>query len=165
MQKEMLVFVSALLLLGAAAAYGAGKEEFVKKATEAGDFEIMSSELAEDKTKSAEVKKFAQMMIKDHTEAAQKLEAASGKAGLAPEEKGVGQKSKHAADMEKLQKAEDADFDALYISVQRTAHEEAVKLFSDYAENGDDPTLKQFAADTLPTLRMHLDHAKALKSK
>ena len=89
----------------------------------------------------------------------------STEAGIKPVEKGVGQKTEHTADMEKLQKAKPEEFDAQYIAIQRQAHEEAVKLFSDYSKNGDDPKLKQFAADSLPTLEMHLDHANKLKGK
>jgi putative membrane protein len=166
MRKEMLFTAASLLLvLGAAVAYGADKETFVKKATESGDFEVTSSELAQDKSQSADVKEFAAMMIKDHTEAAQKLEKVSTEAGIKPENKGVGQKTAHTADLEKLQNAEGGEFDAAYIAIQQTAHEEAVKLFSDYSKDGDDPKLKQFASDTLPTLQMHLEHASKLAVK
>jgi putative membrane protein len=165
MYKEMMLTASMVLLLGVAAAYAADKEAFVKKATQSGDFEITSSELAQDKAQSAEVKDFAKMMIKDHTEAAQKLEKVSTEAGIKPAEKGVGQKTEHTADMEKLQEAKAEEFDAQYIAIQRQAHEEAVQLFTDYSKNGDDPKLKQFATETLPTLQMHLEHANKLKGK
>jgi len=165
MYRAIMVTASMVLLLGPAAAYAADRKEFVKKATQSGDFEITSSELAQDKAQSAEVKDFAKMMIKDHTEAAQNLEKVSSEAGIKPAEKGVGQKTEHTSDMEKLQEAKPEEFDAQYIAIQRKAHEEAVKLFTDYSKNGDDPKLKQFAADTLPTLQMHLEHANKLKGK
>ena len=65
-------------------------------------------------------------------------------------------------DMEELQTAGPGQFDPVYVDIQRKAHESAIKLFSEYAESGDDPKLKQFAAETLPTLQSHLDHVKTL---
>ena len=47
-RDKLFVTASMLLVLGAAAAYGADKEAFVKTATESGDFEVTSSELAQD---------------------------------------------------------------------------------------------------------------------
>jgi len=36
-------------------------------------------------------------------------------------------------------------------------------MFSTYAQSGDHPKLKAFAAETLPTLKLHRDHAKKLR--
>jgi putative membrane protein len=41
-------------------------------------------------------------------------------------------------------------------------HEDVVKDFEKCAQNGTDPDVKTFAAQTLPTVRMHLDSAKAI---
>jgi len=41
-------------------------------------------------------------------------------------------------------------------------HQEAVDLFDEEAKSGQDPALKAFAAQTLPTLEHHLAMAKAL---
>ncbi len=165
MHRQLLITASMFFLAAAGSAQGLGKEEFVQKATLSGDFEITSSELAQDKAQSAEVKAFASMMIKDHTDAAQRLEKISAEAGIKPAEKGVGQETEHTKDLQKLQQAKQEEFDAAYIALQRQAHEEAVKLFTDYSKNGDDPKLKQFAAETLPTLQTHLEHAERLKGK
>jgi putative membrane protein len=39
-------------------------------------------------------------------------------------------------------------------------HKEAIALFEREAKHGQDPDLKRFAADTLPTLREHLKLAR-----
>ena len=57
-----------------------------------------------------------------------------------------------------------AEFDRLYIDEQAKGHDEAVNLFTSYSEGGDNPTLKAFASETLPTLKMHQDHVKKLQS-
>ncbi len=55
-----------------------------------------------------------------------------------------------------------AKFDAAYKSAQVKGHVQAVRLFAAYAKSGDNPELKKFAEDTLPTLRDHLRMARAL---
>ena len=60
MYREMLLTASMVLLLGAAPAYAADKEEFVKKATQSGDFEITSSELAQEQGAERRVERFRQ---------------------------------------------------------------------------------------------------------
>ena len=147
-------------LIFSSPSYGAtSAAEFVKTATEAGDFEIASSRLALEKSQSPDVKKFAQQMIDDHTAAAQKLQAVTLNAGMPPLTK---PNKKHAEDMKKLQAAKPSEIDPMYVAIQREAHETAIQLFSDYAKNGDDPKLKQYAADTLPTLQTHLAHVKTI---
>ena len=122
---------------------------------------MTSSELAQEKSKRDDVKSFAAQMIADHTAAGKKLEQISAEAGVTPAETGVGQKNEYTDDLEELQKA--ADFDAGYIDQQVTAHEDAVNLFESYGKDGDDAKLKAFAAETLPTLKRHLEHVKKLK--
>jgi putative membrane protein len=57
--------------------------------------------------------------------------------------------------LDKLNKKTGADFDQLYIDDQVSAHDEAIELFKDYAQNGDDAKVKQFATQTLPVLLKH----------
>lgn len=60
------------------------------------------------------------------------------------------------ADMlNQLAAAQGRQFDALYVSMQVAAHEEAVALFANYAQNGRDPNLAAFAQQTLPALQHH----------
>lgn len=136
------------------------KATFVKTVGNAGTFEIESSKLALQKASSADVKKFAEEMIKDHTKAGKRLTAILKKKGetappdtLAP---------KDADAMTKLNAASGAEFDKTYISLQESAHTDAVALFKNYIANPDDKRLGKFAKNTLPTIEMHLEHAKKL---
>ena len=52
-------------------------QEFVTKAAGAGSFEIQSSQLALTKSQNAGITAFAQMMIDDHTKAAEGLKTAA----------------------------------------------------------------------------------------
>ena len=124
-------------------------QDFVDKAAIAGTFELESSELA---------LKFADTMIADHGQANVELETLAREQGLTVPAK---LDSKHAALIEELGKA-GAQFDAPYIKAQLDGHAEAVKMFQQYADNGDNQVLQTFAVKTLPTLRMHLDMIEQL---
>ncbi len=52
---------------------------------------------------------------------------------------------------------------ALFVLV--VAHEKDVAEFQKQADNGTDADLKKFAAETLPTLKMHLEMIKAISGK
>jgi putative membrane protein len=43
-------------------------------------------------------------------------------------------------------------------------HKDNIKLFEDASNNAKDPDLKNWAAATLPTLKMHLDMAQKTDS-
>jgi predicted outer membrane protein len=53
-------------------------------------------------------------------------------------------------------------FDRLYGQAQRTAHQEALALHESYAQNGTDPSLRQFASSVVPHIEHHIDEARRL---
>jgi predicted outer membrane protein len=132
--------------------------EFVNQAATSGMFEIQSSELALDKSRDDRVREFAQHMVKDHTEASQKLKAAAGPmtmpTTLDPE---------HAKMLQQLQQASGNDFTRNFVQMQLEGHQKAVTLFDGYAQSGDNPQLKQFAQETAPTLRNHLQQITQIR--
>lgn len=159
--KTLLALVLPLVIV--LAGCGApNNDDFVAKAEEAGEFEIGSSRLAKNKSQNAAVKQFADQMITDHTAAAEKLRAVAQLQGVGAD-KANALTPAHQADMERLEKATVSEFDALYVDMQRKAHEDAVALFRSYADGGKDAKLKQFAIETLPTLEQHLAHVKTLR--
>lgn len=126
-------------------------QDFVDKAAAGGMFEVDSSKIAEDKAQDQSVKDFAQKMIDDHGAANAKLETIAGEQKLkVPTELDA----KHKSDLEALQNSKDP-LDGSYVQMQRDAHSDAVKLFESYAKDGDNAQLKTFAAETVPTLKMH----------
>jgi putative membrane protein len=124
-------------------------------------FEIQSSELALSRSQSGKVKDFATRMITDHMNAAGKLKAALGQARLAAPADALD--AKHQTMLDNIKRADAATFDNTYVNAQYLAHVEAVNLFESYSKSGDNPQLKAFAADLLPTLRAHLDHVGKLR--
>jgi putative membrane protein len=132
---------------------------FVQKATIGGLFEVQSSQLAQQKGQSDQIKQFAQMMIADHGKANQELTAAAQQKHL---EQPSALDEKHAADLKKLEGAQGADFDKEYAKAQLKAHKQAVGLFQKASQNCKDPDLKAWASKTLPTLQQHLEAAQKL---
>lgn len=156
--------LSAVVITGAVAipAFAAEKaQEFVDKAAIAGTFEVESSELALKMSKDADVKKFADTMVSDHGQANTELETLAQEQGLTVPAK---LDAKHAALIKDLEKA-GGQFDAPYVKAQLDGHAEAVKMFQQYADNGDNKALQTFAVKTLPTLKMHLDMIERLSDR
>jgi putative membrane protein len=128
-------------------------QTFVDKAAAGGMFEVESSKIAQGTAQDQAVKDFAHKMIDDHGAANAKLETIAGEQKLTvPKELDA----KHKADLDTLQKSKDT-VDKPYVQMQRDAHSDAVTLFEGYAKDGDNAQLKTFAAETLPTLKMHQD--------
>ena len=136
-------------------------QDFANKAGPAGLFEIQSSQLALTTSQNADIKTFAQKMIDDHTKAADDLKAAAAKDGVTVP---ATLDADGMANMQKLQSAKGADFDALYVQMQTDAHIAAVGLYAGYTQNGQAGAIKDHAAKTLPTLKMHYDMVLKLKT-
>ena len=56
-----------------------------------------------------------------------------------------------------------AGFDKKYADSQVDAHQAALNLLQRYAQDGDTPALKSFAAATAPKVQEHLNMAEGLK--
>ena len=137
-------------------------QQFVVAAGVSNMFEIESSRIAEQRAKNQEVKAFATQMIADHTKAGDEMKAVVQKIGLeAPTELD----EEHNQKLATLRDEADDDFDATYVDQQVEAHEQAVALFTNYAQSGDQAELKAFAQKTLPVLQRHLEHVRGLDNQ
>lgn len=152
---------TALLILSPLAALAQDTEidppAFVQMAASSNSFEIRSSRMAEEKATDPALKEFAARMIADHEKAGADLKAAAGDIPLPTDPT-----SEHADMMALLEEAQGTEFDNLYKNMQVRAHAEAVALFQDFAEAGDDPDLRAFAAATLPVLEEHRAHIEEI---
>jgi len=135
-------------------------EQFVQKASAAGLAEVNLGTLASQRGASADVKKFGQHMVNDHTKANKELATLADKKRFKVAER-MDQAHQEAAD--KLAKLEGAEFDRQFAHWMVKDHEEAVNLFSAEAKDGKDEDLKAFATKTLPTLKEHLKMAQELE--
>ncbi|RRV09607.1 DUF4142 domain-containing protein [Pseudomonas sp. v388] len=150
--------LAVVLSLGCQAAM-ADSEDFVEDASAKGVAEIEAGKLAQEKGTSADVKTFAQQMITDHTAANKELLAIAQKKNLEVSDEAMLLDKAKAMILE-LRGAK--SFDQAYANNQVMAHEQTIKLFEEEAAKGEDAELKAFATATLPKLKAHLEHARAL---
>ena len=133
---------------------------FFKNAGASGLAEVEASRLALKQSSSAKVKKFAQQMVDEHTQANEELEKLkSGDKGYSLVESPLPESQKIIDAMSRMQGAE---FDKAYAKTMVADHEKAVAIFETEIEKGSNPDLKAFAKKTLPTLKHHLEMAKSL---
>ena len=134
--------------------------EFAQDLKSSGQFEIESSQLALRTSSNDEIKKFAQKMIHDHTEADQKLTETLKKANLPGPEYGMDAEARDL--FNQLTVLQGTAFDRAYVKDQIKGHEEAVELLEGYAKRGDNEALRQLASTLLPTIKEHLQLAEGL---
>lgn len=135
---------------------------FAAKAADSDLFEVEAAKLAAKRSTNAEVKKFAAMMETAHAKSTASLKAAIAASGAAitlP----TALSADAQEDLDDLTKADDKDFDKKYADSQVDAHQAALNLLQRYAQDGDTPAIKAFAAATAPTVQEHLNHAEGLK--
>jgi putative membrane protein len=134
---------------------------FVSNASQSDMYEIQAAKIAQTRSKSADIKAFAKMMVTDHTKSSNMMKPLIQAAGQKPADK-LDQRRQGFID--NLKSATDADFDKTYVDQQVAAHEEALSLLQGYAKDGSDAGLKGGAAKIVPTVQMHLDKAKAIQA-
>jgi putative membrane protein len=126
-------------------------KNFIKDAAEGGMAEVELSKMAE-KSQNPEVKRFAERMVRDHTEA--NTELARIVTGLGVEMPRT-LDTEHQHVREQLASMHDGIFDQQYMHVMVNDHDQAVKLFREEDTAGGNPELKRFAQKTLPTIEEH----------
>ena len=159
--------ISALCMLLALCAFikpnsAAPDTTFMEKAAQGNIAEINAANMALQKSTSDSVKAFAQMMIDDHTKALTDLKAlASSKGVQLPDSTD----ELHKTAAKQLSMLQGAEFDKTYLQGQVRDHQATIALFQEEAGHGEDAQTKAFAAKTLPTLMMHLEHVTAITKK
>ncbi len=139
----------------------AAAPDFVAKAGASDMFEVDAAKLAQTKAKSPEVKKFAADMIAAHTKSTAGLKKAiadSGQTTLAPPAALPKDLQDKLTDLGKAD-----NFDKAYMDNQVDAHQAALDVMQRYAQDGDVPAIKAFAAATAPVVQQHLDMARKIR--
>lgn len=135
---------------------------FLTKAANSGIAEVQLAKLAQQKATIDAVKNFAAMLERDHSAANDQVKNLAGQRNVSLPASPSEDKQKMYADMEKMTgKA----FDKEYISMMVKSHNDGINLFEDTRANASDIDVKNFADKTLPTLKMHLDSAKAIQKR
>ncbi len=136
--------------------------KFVKTAGVNGMGEVRVAELGTKKAERADVKAFAETLVKDHTAANKELKALADK-------KGVAISSVVTEDIvnkiKDLEKESGKSFDDEFLSFMEDDHEKCVDNFEEAQKDAKDADLKAFIDKTLPVLRSHLDKSRKLQGK
>jgi putative membrane protein len=126
--------------------------DFVLRATMGGMDEVALGDLAKGKAQSEEVKRLADLIVREHTAANEELmRLASQKGTPVPETSGEVAQTV-AASMSELQ---GTDFDLQYVLQQHGAHLAAVQMFRHASQHAMDPEVKAFAAKHAPAIEAH----------
>jgi putative membrane protein len=174
-----------------------GDRDFANDVAIANMAEIELGKMAAERGLSADVKRFGQMMVTDHTKAGEEFKQATSRFNLAPP---AGLDDEHRDLQEKLSKLQGAEFDREYMAAMVEGHEDVNdKLESrvdsrtlaewktkvdnlsadvrgtergmvmgvepERSDNAATMAINQWAATTLPAVRMHLDAARMIKEK
>jgi putative membrane protein len=136
--------------------------KFLMKAADGGMAEVAAGTMAQQKATDPGVKRFASMMVEDHTGANGQVKTLSEARNISlPAEPSQEHKQK-AADLEK--KSGNA-FDKAYMDMMVADHKKTISLFQKASGESADDEVKSFITATIPKLKMHLDSATAIRSK
>ena len=137
--------------------------------------EIELGKMASEKGMNAEVKKFGQMMVEDHTAAGDKLRALAAKHNVTLP---AGLDEEHRELRDKLAILKGAEFDREYISAMVDGHEQVIDHLGSrvddtnasavVAERDDNVVtmgINQWAAEANPVVQRHLEAAEKIEDR
>jgi len=136
--------------------------DFLKEVSKANYHEISLGKLAVNKTKTSHVVELGQMMIDEHTKAQGDVSALAGKKSVMLD---PALPDDQQEDYLKLSKTSGKMFDKDYSSAMVDGHKKVISKFEEYVKNAKDENVKAWATATIPTLKMHLQHAEESKKK
>ena len=134
-------------------------DTFMKKAAAGGLAEVELGQLATQKASSDQVKQFGQRMVDDHSKANDQLKQIADQEHVKlPTQPSAKAKAIKA----QLEKLSGSQFDQAYMKDMVKDHRRDVAEFEKESKNAQDPAVKNFAEQTLPTLREHLSQAQQI---
>jgi len=118
--------------------------------------EIAQANIAVSKAQVESVRQFAQLMIKDHSEAKEKGRSLGTELGLTPATSPLSAGVQKDGDdaMAQLEKAQPGNFDRTYMQTQVRLHQKVLRTLDDLIPQADAPQLKSLLGD----MRMHVEH-------
>ncbi|MEZ0332527.1 MAG: DUF4142 domain-containing protein [Gemmatimonadales bacterium] len=167
-----LALILALSLPGLGSAQSAppnlSDPEVAHVAVTANTIDVELGKLAESRTKSDEVKRFASMMVRDHSAVNERAVALAGKLGVTPKDNAVSQSLQTGAKEARAQvePLKGAAFDRAYIEREVGYHQAVLdaldKVLIPTTENAE---LKQLLVEVRPAIAAHLAYAKEVGQK
>jgi putative membrane protein len=128
--------------------------------------EIGTSELAQERAASSDVKSFANDMIKEHRAMQKEADQIAQKNNMAPQPGGQADQMQQmmTATVDSLKTLKGAQFDQRYMAFQVQSHQttlDALRRFETQAQNAD---LKAMITKAIPAVQGHLERAQKIQS-
>jgi putative membrane protein len=136
--------------------------------TVANQGEVDYSQIGAEKATRADVKKYAQMMVKDHGTMLEAVKSLATRLNVTPatNDKANDLKEENTKDITDLNaKTVGKEFDDEFMEEQVDMHQETLDLLNDLDSRTTNADLKAAIAEAKPKVQAHLDQAKALKDK
>lgn len=132
---------------------------FLNGSAASGIAEVQLGELAAKRASSPAVRRFAQQMVSDHSQANAQLMQLAHSKQISPS---TTLDAAHQQTLDRLQGLKGRAFDKAYVDGQVDDHQTTLDLFQGEAQNGTDPDVKAFAANNAGIIQQHLNEAKRL---
>jgi len=132
------------------------------KATAGNQLEVILGKLAQTNASDAGVKRFGEMMVKDHTKGEEELRGLGAVKRIVLPDTISNEQKKEQQD---LAKKKGREFDKAYVKLMVEDHKDDVEEFKKASQEANDPDIKAIAIKLLPVLEMHLDSAQALRKE
>jgi putative membrane protein len=117
------------------------------------------SQMAENRAATEKVKDFAKTVVQDHTNDYWQVTELATKAGDSIPKAINSQNGRMIAG---LARSKGKAFDREFLNRQSAEHERLISAFTQEAEHGSNPAIKDYARRTLPTIERHLHDAQDL---
>ena len=139
-------------------------EDFIRHAVRLCALEIQTAKLALAKSTNAEVKAFAEQLVKDHTAIAKTLADWATKKNVVLKDDDPALKIK--LDRHKsIEAMTGAEFDRAFVAAIMTDQTDAIALVNNERRNTKDADLVAFAGQTWSTLIAHMNVARPLRAR
>jgi putative membrane protein len=153
--------IPALAQKKAAGGHGMTDQQFIDMAAQTDMVEANLGQLAQTVADSQPVKDYAQSLVTDHTADYQHLKDIAGQASLTVPTAIDEENNKTM--IGPFEKLKGAAFDHRYIQDMIAGHTKAIAVYKKEAAEAENPAVKSYAEQTLPTLEKHLSGAKDLE--
>ena len=152
--KAACVGATALMLAGSALA-APPTPVYLAKAGASDLCEKTSSQIVLSSTRNADVRRFANMMVADHSKSTANVKAAALRSGTRAKPPMLNPMQRRM--VQDLRGARGSDRDRLYVEQQKQAHQMALALQQEYASTGSAPALRRTARNIVPVVQHHIE--------
>src|SRR5688572_10334373 len=135
------------------------EQDWIKHAMSGNQFEIQLGQLVSQKAQDPQAKQFAQRLVQDHQKAADQLRQVAQQMNVQASDDLM---PAHQAKLQEFQQKDAKQLELALIFDQVGHHTKDVLEYQFVAQNAQNPQLKQFAQQTVPHLRQHLQMAMSI---